>query len=88
MTPDMIPRTIAPTEGPVTGHSLEVCRPRQGEGQGGATHEVSLLFGGGGTHQVCLPVQGGDRGGVIQEALERVVVIIPNASIRDQGAQV
>jgi hypothetical protein len=71
---------IATIEGTVTDQFLEVSHPGQG-GQGGATRGVPLLF------KVSPPGQGGDQEGVIQEALEGVVVIT-NVSILDQEVQV
>ncbi|GAU13426.1 hypothetical protein TSUD_127220 [Trifolium subterraneum] len=80
MAPDMSHLMIATIEGTITDRFLEVSHPGQG-GQGGATHEVPLLF------EVSPPCQGRDQEGVIQEALEGAV-IITNISIRDQEAQV
>lgn len=81
MTLDMTQLMIATIEGTVTGQFPEVCHPSQGGQGGGATQEVPLLF------EVSPPGQGRDQEGVIQEALEGVVVI-PNLSILDQEAQV
>jgi hypothetical protein len=80
MAPDMTHLMIATIEGTVTDQFLEVSHPGRG-GQGGATHKVPLLF------EVSPPSQGRDQEGVIQEALEGVVVIT-NVSILDQEAQV
>ncbi|KAL5077267.1 hypothetical protein RYX36_016251 [Vicia faba] len=81
MTLDMIHMMIATTEGTDTGQFPEAFHPSQGGQGGGATQEVPLLF------EVSPPGQGRDQEGVIQEALEGVVVI-PNISILDQEAQV
>lgn len=60
-----VPRLmIAIIEGTITGLFLEVPHPGQGEGQGGATLGVPLLFQRGATREVCPPGQGR----VIQEA--------------------
>lgn len=81
MTLDMTHLMIATTEGTVTGQFPEVFHLSQGGQGGGATQEVSLLF------EVSRQGQGRDQEGVIQEALEGVVVI-PNLSIPDQEVQV
>ncbi|MCI78199.1 hypothetical protein A2U01_0099469, partial [Trifolium medium] len=65
MAPDMTHLMIATIEGTVTDRFLEASHP----GQGGATRGVPLLF------IVSPPGQGRDQEGVIQEALEGVVVI-------------
>lgn len=80
MVPDMNHLMIVIMEDTVTGRFLEVSHQNQG-GQGGATREVPLLF------EVSPPGQERDQEGVIQEALEGVVVI-PKLSILDQEAQV
>jgi hypothetical protein len=95
MVPDMNHLMIVTMEDTVTGRFLEVSHQNQGGqggatrevsrqnqgGQGGATREVPLLF------EVSPPGQERDQEGVIQEALEGVVVI-PKLSILDQEAQV
>lgn len=68
---------IAIMEGIVTGLFLTVPHLGQGEGQGGATHGVPLLFRRGEILQVCLPGQGG----VLQEAPREV----PNIRNSGQG---
>jgi len=80
MVPDTNHLMIATMEGTVTGRFLEVSHQGQG-GQGGATREVPLLF------EVSPPGQERDQEGVIQEALEGVVVI-QKLSILNQEAQV
>lgn len=80
-TPDMTHLMIATTEGTVSGQFPEVSHPSQGGQGGGVTQEVPLLF------EVSPPGQGRDQEGVIQEALEEVVVI-PNFIILDQEVQV
>ena len=85
MTQDMTHLMIATIEGTLTDRFLEVYHRGQG-GQGGTTHEVPLLFEGA-THKVCPLDQERDQEGVIQEALEGVVVI-PKLSILDQEARV
>lgn len=85
MTPDTTHLTITTTEDTVTDQFHQVSHLGQGD-QGGGTLQVPLLFEGA-THKVPPLGQRGDREEVIQEAL-RGVVVIPNASIHDQAAQV
>jgi len=71
---------IAIMEGIDTGLFLTVPHLGQGEGQGGVTHGVPLLFQGGEILEVCLPGQGG----VLQEAPREV----PNIRKIGQGPPV